>query len=127
MDRPEIIVNQAPVPLSVPEYVLVCHLAEAARAGRPAIDGYDAAAAAVVETAKRIYAGHDENDFSDWRYKALPTGKGFDEINERWITKRLDSIRTKLRQAGPGPAALIVLLPERGRFSLDLPPSAIFG
>ncbi|MGA2656594.1 MAG: CRISPR-associated ring nuclease Csm6 [Verrucomicrobiota bacterium] len=124
-DRPEIIVNQAPVALSVPEYVLICHLAEAARAGRPAIDGYDAAAAAVVETAKRIYAGHDENDFSDWRYKALPTGKGFDEINERWITKRLDSIRSKLRQAGPGAAALIPLLPQRGRFSLDLPSSGI--
>jgi hypothetical protein len=125
-DRPEITVNKTPVPLSVPEYVLVRHLAEAAQAGRPAIDGYDAAAGAVVETAKRIYAGHDENNFSDWRYKALPAGKGgFEEINERWITKRLDSIRTKLRQAGAGAAALIPLLPERGRFSLDLPSASI--
>jgi hypothetical protein len=62
--------------LPVPEHVLVCRLAEAARARRPAIDGYDAAAAAGVETAKRIYAGHDEKDFSDWRSKALPTGTG---------------------------------------------------
>jgi CRISPR-associated protein (TIGR02584 family) len=124
-DRPEIIVNKTPVPLSVPEYVLLRHLAEACQAGRPAIDGYDAAAGAVVETAKRIHAGHDENDFSDWRYKALPAGKGYEEINERWITKRLDSIRTKLRQAGAGAAALVPLLPERGRFSLDLPPASI--
>ena len=125
-DRPEISVNKTPVPVSVPEYVLMRHLAEAAQASRPAIDGYDAAAGAVVETAKRIHAGHDENDFSDWRYKALPAGKGgYDEINERWITKRLDSVRTKLRQAGAEAAALIPLLPERGRFSLDLPPTSI--
>jgi CRISPR-associated protein (TIGR02584 family) len=125
MDRPEIIVNGTPVPLSVSEYVLVRHLAESCQARRPAIDGYDAAAGAVVETAKRIHAGHDENNFSDWRYKALPAGKGFEEINERWITKRLDSIRTKLRNAGSGAAALIPLLPGRGRFSLDLLPASI--
>ena len=59
------------------------------------------------------------------RYKALPTGKGFEEINERWITKRLDSIRTKLGRAGAEAAALIPLLPEKGRFSLDVPASAI--
>lgn len=124
-DRPEILVNKTPVPLSVPEYVLVRHLAEACKARHPAIDGYEAAAGAVVETAKRVHAGHDENDFSDWRYKALPEGRGFAEINERWITKRLDSIRTKLRAAGVGAAALVPLLPVRGRFSLDLPPASI--
>ncbi len=124
-DRPEIVVNGTRVSLSPTEYVLVRHLAEAAGALRPAIDGYEAAASAVVETAKRIHAEHDQNDFSDWRYKALPAGKGFDEINERWITKRLDSIRAKLRHAGPGAAALVSLLPGRGRFSLDLPPTAI--
>ena len=34
-------------------------------------------------------------------------------------------LKTKLRQAGPDAAALIPLLPEKGRFTLDLAPAAI--
>ena len=124
-DRPEVRVNEASVPLSVAEYVLLLHLAEAASAGNPAIDGYDAASVAVAKTAERLFQQHDKNDFSDWHYKALPSGKGFEEINQRWITKNLSSLREKLRSAGPQAAALIPLLPERNRFSLDLPATSI--
>jgi len=124
-DRPEVSVNDTRVPLSVSEYVLLRHLAEQAAASRPAIDGYDAAASEVAKTARAIYAQHDENVFSDWRYKALPPGKGFEEINQRWITKNLSSLRAKLAKHGEKAALLCPLLPERQRFSLDLPATSI--
>ena len=36
-----------------------------------------------------------------------------------------DQFLAQLRQAGPDAAALIPLLPEKGRFTLDLAPAAI--
>ena len=124
--KPEIEVNGESVRLSVPEYVILRCLAEHAREKRPAIDGYESAANAVRALAETVHEEHDRNDFSDWRYKALPPGKeGFAAINDRWITKNLSSAKDKLKDAGPTAAALVRLLPARGRFSIDLPPARI--
>ena len=60
----------------------------------------------------------DGNDIRDQAH--LP--KDFDDQRLR---KVLDELKTKLRSAGTQAAVLISLLPVKGRFSLDLSPSAI--
>jgi hypothetical protein len=124
--KPEIEVNGEAVKLSVAEYLIIRYLAEHALEKRPAIDGYDSAANPVRALAERVYEQHDRNDFNDWRYKALPPGKfGFASIGDRWITKNLSSAKEKLREAGPGAAAFVRILPQGGRFAVDLPPKRI--
>jgi hypothetical protein len=60
-------------------------------------------------------------DGNDWRDEALLPP----DFDGQRLRKVLDELKTKLRQAGPDAAALIPLLPEKGRFTLDLAPAAI--
>lgn len=125
-DLPVISVNETRITLSPSQYVLIRHLAEMAKEGKPSIDGYESASQAIVETAKRIHAEHDVNNFSDWRYKIMPEKKGWDDVNERWVVRNLSDLKARLQDAGPDVAAIIPLLPVKGRYSLNnLPPDSI--
>jgi hypothetical protein len=71
--------------------------------------------------AVKVKAACVAEDGNDWRDEAL-LPPNFDGQRLR---KVLDELKTKLRQAGQDAAALIPLLPEKGRFTLDLAPAAI--
>ena len=73
------------------------------------------------EFAARLRKECVAEDGNDWRDEAvlLP---GYDD---QALRKTLNELKTKLRLAGPDPAALIRLLPEKGRFTLDLPAESI--
>ena len=61
------------------------------------------------------------NDGNDIRDEArLPA-----DFDDQRLRKVLDELKTKLRSAGGQAAALIPLLPVKGRFSLDLAPASI--
>ncbi len=120
ISRPEISVNGQPLRLSPAEYVIVRFLAEHAQGRNPAIDGYKAAIDFVQKMADAVRNEATRNDSTDWRHNAATQGS-FACIDDRWIVKNLSSVRDKLRDAGGPAAALVALLPERGRFSLDLP------
>jgi hypothetical protein len=124
LERPEIEVNGNSVSLSPAEYTITRFLAVAASANRPPIDGYANAVDPLREMAESIHAENNRNDFSDWRFKAMPA-KGFGEIDERWITRNVSSLRKKLRDAGSPATTLVPLLPKPGRFALDLKPEQI--
>jgi hypothetical protein len=71
--------------------------------------------------AAKVKAGCVAEDGNDWRDEALLPP----DFDGQRLRKVLDELKTKLRQAGPDAVALIPLLPEKGRFPLDLAPSAI--
>jgi hypothetical protein len=74
-----------------------------------------------AEHAARVKAACVAEDGNDWRNEALlPL-----DFDGQRLRKVLDELKTKLRQTGPDAAALIPLLPEKGRFTLDLAPAAI--
>src|ERR1017187_2878266 len=116
-----IAVNDQQVKLSPLQCLLLLFLAENAKLGLPAPEKYEAAIEPLQAFAAKVKAACVAEDGNDWRDEAL-LPLGFDGQRLR---KVLDELKTKLRQAGPDAAALIPLLPEKGRFTLDLAPAAI--
>jgi hypothetical protein len=119
--RAQIQVNGTKVKLSGKQHLLVMLLADAALQGRPPFPKYAEAVAPLRELAEKLHAKHDPNDFSDWRYSIrLP-----DDASEQTFRKLRDELIDKLNSAGGDAPALIPLLPEAGRCSLDLPAKAV--
>src|SRR5438876_567694 len=127
--RPEIQINSSkPVKLSNLQHLLMLFLAENAAAGRPPLGKYLDALQPLKDFTDRLYAERDRDDFSDWRHNArLPADfdsaiKNHDDLKLR---KLRDELKNKLRGSGTEAARLVPLLPVKGRFSVDLPASAI--
>ncbi len=127
--RPEIQINSSkPVRLSNLQHLLMLFLAENAAAGRPPLGKYLDALRPLKDFTDRLYAERDRSDFSDWRHNArLPADfdsaiKNHDDLKLR---KLRDELKNKLRGSGTEAARLVPLLPVKGRFSVDLPASAI--
>ena len=100
---------------------MLLFLAQRAVAGEPPLQKYDSAVQPLKEFAETLYDQRRPDDFSDWRHEArLP--KDFEGQDLRKI---LNELKTKLDRAGAETRALLPLLPEKGRFSLDLCPNAI--
>ena len=119
--RRVITVNEQEVRLSPFQCLLLLFLAENAILARPAPDKYENAIEPLRAFAARVKAACLAEDGHDWRDEAsLPQ-----DFDGQRLRKVLDELKTKLRQAGPDAAALIPLLPEKGRFTLDLAPAAI--
>ena len=119
--RRVITVNEQQVKLSPCQCLLLLFLAESAILARPAPDKYENAIEPLRAFAARVKAACLAEDGHDWRDEAsLPQ-----DFDGQRLRKVLDELKTKLRQAGPDAAALIPLLPEKGRFTLDLAPAAI--
>ncbi len=118
--RLSIEVNETPVRLSPLQGVLLLFLAENAKTGAAPPEKYSAALDPLRTYSAQLQAACAPDDFDDWRDGAcLPA-----DFDDQRLRKVLNEIKTKLRQAGPA-AALAPRLPRRGRFTLDLPPSAI--
>ena len=114
-------VNGTVLKLSPLQCLLLLFLAHNAATAKPALEKYTSAILPLQEFAKALRQQcHPENG-NDWRDEAQ-VPKDFDD---QGLRKVLDELKSKLRKAGPEAAALIPLLPEKGRFSLDLPPTAI--
>ena len=119
--RRVIAVNDLPVQLSPLQGLLLLFLAQNAKLARPAPEKYDGAIEPLRAFAAKVKAACVAEDGNDWRDEArLPQ-----DFDSQRLRKVLDELKTKLRQAGPDAAALIPLLPEKGRFTLDLAPTAI--
>lgn len=112
-------VNHQQVKLSPHQCLLLLFLADNAKFARPAPEKYETALEPLKTFAAKVTADCVAEDGNDWRDEAPQDFDG-----ER-VRKVLDELKTKLRRAGPEAAALIPLLPEKGRFTLDLAPSAI--
>jgi CRISPR-associated protein (TIGR02584 family) len=119
--RRVIAVNDQPVKLSPLQCLLLLFLAENAKLGLPAPEKYEAAIEPLQAFAAKVKAACVAEDVNDWRDEALLPP----DFDGQRLRKVLDELKTKLRQAGPDAAALIPLLPEKGRFTLDLAPAAI--
>lgn len=119
--RRVIAVNDLRIKLSPLQCLLMLFLAENAKHALPAPDKYENAIEPLQAFAARVKATCVAEDGNDWRDEAS-LQKDFDGQRLR---KVLDELKTKLRQAGPDAAVLIPLLPEKGRFTLDLAPAAI--
>ncbi len=119
--RRQIQVNGHPLKLSAPQFLLVLFLAENAKLGKPAPAKYSNALEPLRAFAARLRQQCVAEDGNDWRDEAsLPPG-----YDDQALRKTLNELKTRLRQAGPDFAALVPLLPEKGRFTLDLPPGSI--
>jgi len=119
--RPQIEVNDVPVKLSAKQHLFMLLLADRAAQGRPPFSKYAEAVESLRRLGETLYAQRNADDFGDWRYNArLPKDAG-----EQVFRKLRDEVIDKLETKGAGAAALIPLLPQGGRCSLDLPPSAI--
>ena len=119
--RRVIAVNDQQVKLSPLQCLLLLFLAENAKLSRPAPEKYEAAIEPVQAFATKVKAACVAEDGNDWRDEALLPP----DFDGQRLRKVLDELKTKLRHAGPDAAALIPLLPEKGRFTLDLDPAAI--
>jgi CRISPR-associated protein (TIGR02584 family) len=115
--RPQIQINATKVKLSPKQHLLIMLLAEAAAQGRAPFAKYAEAVAPLQALAEQLYAQHDSNNFSDWRYSVRLPG----DTSEQTFRKLRDELIDKLETTGGDAPALIPLLPEAGRCSLDLP------
>ncbi|MBE0542230.1 MAG: TIGR02584 family CRISPR-associated protein [Verrucomicrobia bacterium] len=120
--RREIEVNGVRVQTSNLQHVLLLFLAEPGNAAACAqITKFDNALEPLRAFADKLYAQRKPDNFADWRAEARLPGT-FDDQNLR---RSLNELKNKLRDAGAEAAPLAPLLPARGRFSLDLAPTAI--
>ena len=124
--RPSIKVNGIAIPTSVRQHAYLLFLAERAAAEAPPLPNYAAAFADFNQFCKRLYGEQNRNDFSDWRGadELKDMSMDFNEM-ERFCIKMKNELKEKLEDIGPNVIGLIGLLPQAGRFSLDLPPSRL--
>ena len=119
--RREIRINGQSLTLSTLQHLLLLFLAESAVAGKPVPDKFANAIEPLVHFAEQLRKSCVAGDGNDIRDQArLPN-----DFDDQRLRKVLDELKTKLRSAGTQAAALIALLPVKGRFSLDLSPSSI--
>jgi CRISPR-associated protein (TIGR02584 family) len=120
--RREIEVNGVRVQTSQLQQVLLLFLADPSMtAVRNQIRKYAQAIEPLRAYAEQLRAECRSEDGFDWRDDAQVPSSFDDES----LRKLLNELRDKLDEAGSGPEALISCLPSRGRFSLDLAPTAI--
>jgi len=78
---------------------------------------------AVNQFREAVRAEARADDPADWRRtESLKS----DFADDQDIRRALSSLRDKVQSVGENGAALAACLPERGRFSLDMPASLIF-
>jgi CRISPR-associated protein (TIGR02584 family) len=119
--RRQIKVNGHALKLSAQQCLLLLFLAENVKLSKPPPGKFSSAIDPLREFATRLRKECVAEDGNDWRDEAvLPPG-----YDDQALRKTLNELKNKLRQAGPDFAALVPLLPEKGRFTLDLPPGSI--
>ena len=119
--RREIRINDQPLSLSTSQHLLLLFLVENVVAGKPVPDKFANAIEPLrrfAEQLRKSCVARDGNDIRDQAH--VPS-----DFDDQRLRKVLDEIKTKLRSAGNHAAALVSLLPVKGRFSIDLSPASI--
>jgi hypothetical protein len=120
--RSEVEINGAGLRLAPREHLLLLFLAERAKNGEPAfalqkesLDELNGFRAELIDQAPT-------DAWSDWRRSdSLKTS-----VEEQDLRRALSSLREKVQSLGGDAAVMAACLPERGRFSLDVPGPLIF-
>jgi CRISPR-associated protein (TIGR02584 family) len=121
--RPEIEVNGQRLKLAPREQLLLLFLANRAKNGEPPFAVQKDALDALNDFREMLRAGAPKDDWSDWRQA---DGLKTQVEDDQDIRRALSSLREKILAAGGDAALLAACLPERGRFSLDMPAALIF-
>lgn len=115
--RPAISVNGTDVRLAPREQVVLLFLASRAKRGEPVLSSYKEAEDRINEFQTFLRQSIPAATMGDWRHgDALKSA--FDEQDLR---RAISSLRNKLRRAGGNAYRLAPCLPEKGRFSLEIP------
>ncbi|MGH8023378.1 MAG: CRISPR-associated ring nuclease Csm6 [Limisphaerales bacterium] len=121
--RAEIVVNGSRLPLSPREHLLMLFLATRQKEGGKGFAMQKEALVSLNEFRDSLRGQARPGDGSDWRLNdSLKRPLGDDQD----IRRALSSLRDKIESLGGDAAALAACLPERGRFSLDVPAPMIF-
>jgi hypothetical protein len=120
--RRAIEINGEKISTSILQHVLMLFLADPdMNHARTQIKKFSSAVEPLRDYALKLRSKCNRNDGDDWRDGAqIP--QGFDDESLR---KLLNEFKGKLRAAGTEASLLIPCLPAKGRFSLDLPPTAV--
>jgi len=124
LSRPEIEVNRTPIRTSPREQLLMLFLAKYAAGGTSPWSQYVEAEDALNQFRMNLIGDAPANSFSDWRHHNS-LKEAVLESKADHVRKLVHGLRAKLRKEGGDPAVLAPLLPEKGRFTLDLPVSQI--
>lgn len=100
------------------EHSLLLFLCERTRAGEPPLADYQAGADAWAAHRRELHSRQLPGG-ADWRASCGAP------VDVDALKHDVSGIRKKFRKAGPAGIALAGLLPERGRFSLELPKACI--
>lgn len=122
MSRTEIEINGTLTRLAPREHVIMLYLGTRAKQGQPPFASYGEALDSVEDFRQSLVASAPLDNFSDWRH-ADGLRSAFEEDQE--IRRALSAIRSKIRKLGGDAALLESCLPEKGRFSLDVPAELI--
>jgi hypothetical protein len=121
--RAEIEVNGSRLKLAPREHLLLLFLANRAKNGEPPFALQKDALDPLNEFRQALRAEPPAKDWSDWRRADSLKSEFADDQD---IRRALSSLREKIQSLGGDAAALAGCLPERGRFSLDVPAPLIF-
>jgi CRISPR-associated protein (TIGR02584 family) len=119
--RPSIEVNLQRIDPAPREHLLLLFLATRAKRNDPDLGAFTLAPEPLAEFQKELRRDADPRNLGDWRHSACTS----DSLDEQDIRRALSSLRKRLRDCGADGTRLADLLPERGRFTLDLPPAQI--
>jgi CRISPR-associated protein (TIGR02584 family) len=119
--RTSIEVNFQRLDLAPREQLLLLFLATRAKRREPDLGAFGLAPDPLREFQSELRNQADRRHLGDWRHGACTT----DNLEEQDLRRALSSLRKRLRSSGSDGAQLAALLPERGRFTLDLPPTQI--
>ncbi len=117
-------VNGATLEPAAREHLVLCFLATRCKQGAPALRSYKEALEPLEAYRRDILhqSASQASLFGWWSGLEQP----FDEQDDQELRRLLSSLRRKLLAAGAQAALLHDCLPEKGRFSLQIPPSLIF-
>lgn len=120
--RTSIEVNQRHLDLGPREQLLLLFLVSRSKRGEPDLGSFSHVPELLAGFQRELRLEADPRNLGDWRHGGCTT----DPLDEQDIRRALSSLRKRLREAGTDGATLSHLLPERGRFTLDLPSAQIF-
>lgn len=119
-NKPTLILNQQEVRLSEREHLLMGCLVARQKRNLPMLPTYQQALEVLIQHREEVEELIQEG-------RILPTMIPQNPIaDEQDLRRVISDLRTKLKKIGVDGMALAAVLPERGRFSLDMPGERIF-
>lgn len=117
-NRPRIEVNGQLLPLSPREHLIMLLLAQRAKQEAPPLGSYAEAGDVIEAFRKDLLHQAPPDNFADWRHNDSLRSPLDPEGQD--IRRALSDMRRKIRDLTGDAATLASVLPEKGRFSLDI-------